>query len=183
MTCQAPVDMSLNNADSRKQDAGKWPWIIQMQNGCTATLIGQNHALTSSGCCSALDFKVSGFTSDNRFVQERISIKNSCSLLGSLQRHTKISSAMFSSLALSTGYSIIKILKPMDLKINEEDTICLLEYAPETFKWNDNVQPVCLSDSFDPERTCYSAKGLKYQDVHTLVPAQVYQMFSSRMKP
>ena len=49
----------------------------------------------------------------------------------------------------------------MDLKINEEDTICLLEYAPDTFKWNDNVQPVCLSDSFDPERTCYSAKGLK----------------------
>ena len=49
----------------------------------------------------------------------------------------------------------------MDLKINDEDTICLLEYAPDTFKWNDNVQPVCLSDSFDPERTCYSAKGLK----------------------
>ena len=80
MTCQAPVDMSLNNADSRKQDAGKWPWIIQMQNGCTATLIGQNHALTSSGCCSALDFKVSGFTSDNRFVQERILILDYCSL-------------------------------------------------------------------------------------------------------
>lgn len=74
MTCQAPVDLSLNNADSRKQDVDKWPWIIQMQNGCTATLIGRNHALTSSGCCPALDFKISGFTSDNRFVQERISI-------------------------------------------------------------------------------------------------------------
>ena len=67
MTCQAPVDMSLNNADSRKQDAGKWPWIIQMQNGCTATLIGQNHALTSSGCCSALDFKVSGWERTPQF--------------------------------------------------------------------------------------------------------------------
>jgi len=147
MTCQAPVDMSLNNADSRKQDAGKWPWIIQMQNGCTATLIGQNHALTSSGCCSALDFKVSGFTSDNRFVQERILIIDSCSL----------APRIFSFLA--PCYSIIEILKPMDLKINDEDTICLLEYAPDTFKWNDNVQPVCLSDSFDPERTCYSAKS------------------------
>ena len=71
----------------------------------------------------------------------------------------------------------------MGLKINEEDTICLLEYAPETFKWNDNVQPVCLLDSFDPERTCYSAKGLKYQNVPTLVPAYVYLTFSSRMKP
>ena len=57
----------------------------------------------------------------------------------------------------------------MDLKINEEDTICLLEYAPDTFKWNDNVQPVCLSDSFDPERTCYSAKGLKLPITHLIV--------------
>ena len=57
----------------------------------------------------------------------------------------------------------------MDLKINEEDTICLLEYAPDTFKWNDNVQPVCLSDSFDPERTCYSAKVLNGRSISATI--------------
>ena len=57
----------------------------------------------------------------------------------------------------------------MNLKINDEDTICLLEYAPDTFKWNDNVQPVCLSDSFDPQRTCYSVKGFKETNDRPLV--------------